>query len=139
LRLKGQALPVGDGCGAEIGGDAFEGVKVDAVGADLFQELRECDPGRRGFLARAGIPGKDGEKNLDVVAVKIVDEFFQRGEATGKVAKEIELVTIIDAEVGIDVPEEDGVDGADAALGFGQEFFGGVAARFRIVNGAVPK
>ena len=70
--------------------------------------------------------------------MKIIDEFFQRGEATGKIAKEIELVTIIDAEVGIDVPEEDGVDGAQAALGFGEEFFGGVAACFGVVDRAVP-
>jgi len=36
------------------------------------------------------------------------------------------------------VPEEDGVDGAEAVLGFGEEFFGSVAAGFGIVDGAIP-
>jgi hypothetical protein len=36
------------------------------------------------------------------------------------------------------VPEEDGVDGAEAAFGFGEEFFGRVAAGFGVVEGTVP-
>jgi len=138
LRFESHAVSGGDGSGAEVGGNAFESVEVDAVGADFFQELRERDPGRGGFFAGAGIPGEDGEKNFDVVAVKIVDELFESGEAAGKIAEEIELVAVVHADVGIDVPEEDGVDGAEAALGFGEEFFGRVAAGFGIVDGAVP-
>jgi len=127
-----------NGGDAKIGGNAFEGVEVDAVGADLFQELRERGPGRSGFFAGARIPGEDGEEDFDVVTVEIVDKFLESGETAGEIAEEIELVAIVDAKIGIDVPEEDGVDGAEAALGFGEEFFGRVLAGFGVVEGAVP-
>ncbi len=94
--------------------------------------------GRSGFFAGAGIPGEDGKKDFHIVAMKIVDKFLESGEAAGEIAEEIELIAVVDAEVGIDVPEEDGVDGAEAALGFGEEFFGRVLAGFRVVDGAVP-
>ena len=48
------------------------------------------------------------------------------------------MVAVVDADVGVDVPEEDGINGTEAALGFSEEFFGRVAAGFWIVEGAVP-
>jgi len=43
----------------------------------------------------------------------------EAGNAAGEVAEEIELVAIVCAEVGVDVPDENSVDRAEARFGFG--------------------
>ena len=96
------------------------------------------NPGRRAFLARAGIPGEDRKKDSYIVAVKIVDEFFEGQQTAGQVAQKVELIAIVHANVGINVPEQDSVDRAEAGFRLGKEFFGCVLARFRIIDGTVP-
>jgi len=74
LRFEGEAVSGSDGA-ARNQRDAFERVEVDAVGADLFEGCVSASKEER-ILRACGIPSEDGEKNFDVVAVKIVDEFF---------------------------------------------------------------
>ena len=138
LRFEGEAMSSGDGGSAKIGGNAFQRVEVDAVGANFFQKLRERFRGRSGLFVRSGIPGEHREKNSDVATMKIRDKFFQRGQAARKIAQKIELIAIIQPDVGVDVPEQNSINRAEAAFGFREEFFGRVLASFRVVDRAVP-
>ena len=138
LRLEGQAMSGGDRGGTKIGRHRFQRVEVDAVGADLFQKFDERGRWRSAFFVRAGIPGQDGKEHFDIVTMKISDEFLECRKTTRQIAEEIELVSVVHANIGIDVPEKHGVDRAEAGFGFGKEFFRCVLASFRIVDGAVP-
>ena len=72
-----------------------------------------------------------------MAAVQIVHHFLERGEAAGHVAQEVELVAVVDADVGIDGPEEDGIDAAVAAVEVVEETVDGVPAGGGVVEVAV--
>src|ERR1700676_3710468 len=137
LRFKSQRVAGSHGSILEIGGCGFEGVEVDAVGADFIEDLRELGRGSGGFPG-AGIPQEIWEKNFYVVLVKLVDNFFESREAAGKIAEEIELVAFVEAEIGIDVPEKNGIDGSDTIFGFGKKAAPRVFAFLGGENRATP-
>ena len=120
------------------GGNGFEGVEVDAVGADLLEQIDQGYVGRARFGARAGIPSEDGKEYFDVAAMKVGDQFLQAGDSAGEIAQKIELVAIVNADVGINMPQQHDVNRADAFFCFGEEFVDGVFTLFGIVDGAVP-
>jgi hypothetical protein len=44
--------------------------------------------------------------------VKLLDHLAKRGNAAGQIPEKIELVAVVDSEVGINGPDQDGVDRA---------------------------
>src|SRR6516164_3140556 len=69
--------------------------------------------------------------------MKVGDHLAKRGDTAGHVAQEIELVAIIDADVGIYRPEQDTIDAAVAFIEVIEVAIDGVAAGYGIVEIAV--
>ncbi len=72
------------------------------------------------------------------MAMKFVDHLAKRGNAARQIAQQIELVAVVHAKIGIDMPDQDSIDGANAALGVGQKAVDGIFAGLRIVKRPVP-
>ena len=123
---------------AKTGGNGFERVEIDPISANLFEQVDDGDAGIGGLVPRAGVPSEDREENFDVMTVKIGDEFLKPRNAAGKIAQEVELIAIVDADVGINVPEKDNVDGADTFFSFTEKFVDGVLVGPGIVERTVP-
>src|SRR5579885_282038 len=70
--------------------------------------------------------------------MELLDHLAQAGNSAGQVAQEIKLIAIVNAEVGIDMPDQNGVNRADTAFGVGEKAIDGVLALFRIVEAAIP-
>ena len=70
--------------------------------------------------------------------MELLNDLAKRRDAARQVAQEIELIAIVHPEIGIDVPDEDRIYGADAALRLSQESVNRVFAFLRIVKAAVP-
>src|SRR5262250_150854 len=88
--------------------------------------------------ARSGIPSEERKEDLHVMLMKLLHHTAHARNPTGKVAQQIELISIVSTEVRVDVPDEHSVDWADPALGVGQEALDGVFPFLRIVEAAVP-
>src|SRR5438874_13487029 len=101
---------------SKLNGDALKRIKVDPIRIDIFKELRKSNPSRRSLFSRACVPRNEREENLDSVAVKLLNHLTNRANAAREIAQQIELIAIINAEAGIDVPNQDGIDRTNAVL-----------------------
>src|ERR1700733_457701 len=101
------------GGAAEGAREAVHGVAVDTVGADLGEEFGGGVPVGHAFIAGALIPDHNREEDTDVVLVEVVDHGADGRDAAGQGAEEIVLVAVVDADVGIALPEENGVYAAE--------------------------
>ena len=88
--------------------------------------------------SRSRIPCQQGKKYLHAVRVKLFNHAAHSRNAAREIAQHIKLITIVDTEVGIDMPDENGIDRADTALSLGKETVDGVFALVRIVETAIP-
>jgi len=106
----------------------------------LLEKLRHGLGGRN--AARLGavtrIPSEDREEDSHVALVELIDHALEAGDTAGKITEEIELIAVVGADVGIDVPDEDGIDGAEARFGFVEKTIDGVFVLVGIVEAAVP-
>ena len=97
-------------------------------------------PGSPAFCAAPGgcpCPRACRKEHADATAVKIGDHLSEASEPAGHVAQEVELVAIVDADVGIDGPEQHAIDAAVAMVEIGEEAVDGVAAGLGVVEVAV--
>ena len=138
LGLKGERMADRIGGLAKTGRDALQRIEVDSVGIDVFEQLRHDSGCATVFTAGSCIPHEQWEKDFYVVAVKLVDHLANTRNPAGKIAQHIKLIAVVDAKVGINVPDENSVNRADATLGFGEETTDSVFAFFRIVETSVP-
>src|SRR5256884_521801 len=109
LRLECEGMTRGVRSQSELNGNALKRIKVDPIRIDIFKELRKSNPSRPSLFSRACVPRNEWEENLDSVAVKLLNHLTNRGNAAREIAQQIELIAIINAEVGIDVPHQDGI------------------------------
>ena len=128
----------GIGRRVKSGRDVFEGIEVDAVGADLRHQLGERRGGGCGRLVGAGVPGEGGEEDAHAAGVELVDHVAYTGNSAGQVANEVELVAVVYSKIGVERPDEDGVDGAEASFDVGEKAVDRVLIFVRIEEGAVP-
>ena len=116
---------------------AVVGIAVDAVGADLLHQPRDRVPVRLALRAGAVVPGHGRQEHLHPAPVEILDRAFQSGQPARKIRGHVELVAIVDADVRIDIPEQDAVQPAEALLQIVQVAIHGVATGHRIIEIAV--
>src|SRR5947199_6256659 len=116
LRFQRERMPNRVGSQPELDRNALKRIKVDPIRIDIFKELRKSNPSRRSLFSRACVPRNEWEENLDSVAVKLLNNLTNRGNAAREIAQQIELIAIINAEVGIDVPNQDGIDRTNATF-----------------------
>src|SRR6266550_5026796 len=138
LRLQRERMPNRVGSQRESNRNALKRIKVDPIRIDIFKELRKSNPSRRSLFSRACVPRNEREENLDSVAVKLLNHLTNRGNAAREIAQQIELIAIINAEVGIDVPNQDGIDRTNATFRVVQKTVHRVFARFGVIKGAIP-
>src|SRR5437016_6081227 len=138
LRLQRERMPNCVGSQPELDRNALERVEIYPIRIDIFEELRKSNPSRRSLFSRACVPGNEREENLDSVAVKLLNHLTNRGNAAREIAQQIELIAIINAEVGIDVPNQDGIDRTNATFRVVQKTVHRVFARFGVIKGAIP-
>ena len=89
---------------SEAAGEAAVRVTVDAIGADLGEQTGDSFRERARFGARPLVPRHVGEEHADTPAVQVVDHFLKSRQAAGHVAQQVELVAVVDAEVGVHGP-----------------------------------
>src|SRR5258708_33115197 len=119
---------MGDGIGGfkKSAGHPAVGVAVDPVGPDGSGEPDDRVPvGCAGGFG-AIVPGCRGDEDPDATAVEIRHDLLQAGEAAGQVAGEVSLVAVINADVGINIPDQHAVDAAVAAHEVVEVFVDGV-------------
>jgi len=95
---------------------AVEGVAVDAVGADRLHDRRQAVPVRATGVAGAVIPGLGRQEHLDPAPVEGIDRALEAVEAAGQVMRQVELVAVVDADVGVDVPDQHRIEATEAPL-----------------------
>src|SRR5437016_1284815 len=137
LRLQRERMPNCVGSQPELDRNALERVEIYPIRIDIFEELRKSNPSRRSLFSRACVPGNEREENLDSVAVKLLNHLTNRGNAAREIAQQIELIAIINAEVGIDVPNQDGIDRTNATFRVVEKTVHRVVACFRAVKRAI--
>ena len=135
--FEGEGVAGGIGGGAEGEGEGFHGVAVDAVGAGFGEFTGEGGPVGLGGGAGAAVPGHGGEEDADAAAVEVGDHLANGGEAAGEVAEVVELAAVVDADVGVGVPDEDAVDAAVAFVEIVEVAVDGVATGGGVVEVAV--
>ena len=114
LGLEGDGMLRFVGGFDELAAEAGHGVAVDAVGPKFGHELSGGFGEWLAFVVGAGVPGHDGEQHFHAVCVEVVDHRTHAGDAAGKVAHHVVLVAVVDADVRVDGPQQDGVDAAVA-------------------------
>src|SRR5216683_1597015 len=119
LRLERKRMPGGVRGLPELGRNTLESVKIHAVRANILEQLRDCYPGKNTFLSRPRIPGNNREKYFHSSTVKLLHHLSKGGNAAREITQKIELVPVVCAEIGINVPDQYGIDGADAAFRVG--------------------
>ena len=70
--------------------------------------------------------------------MELINHTAHAGDATGEIAQHIKLIAVVNSEVGIDMPDQNRVDGSNAALGFGKKTVDSVLALLGIVETAIP-
>src|ERR1700682_5016009 len=138
LRFECERMADGVGSLSEGRGDAFERVKIDAVSVDVFEQLGDCDPWECSFVAGSSVPGEDGEEYFYAATVKLIYHLPDRGDPAGQIAQKVELVAIVHSQVGINGPDQDGIDRADPAFRVSEKPVNRIFAGFRIVKTSVP-
>ncbi len=116
---------------------AAEGVAVDAIGADLLEQAGNRLRHAERLGPRARFPRHGGKKHAHAVAMEVRDHVFERRESSRHVSQHVELVAVVDADVGIDRPQQHAVDPAVALLEVFEKAVHGVAPGGRIVEIAV--
>ena len=91
-----------------------------------------------GLLFRACIPGEEWKKNFYAATVKLLDEMMQARDSSGEILQQFELITIVDAEIGIDMPDQNRIDLTETLLGLVQKTVNGVFTSVRVVETAIP-
>src|SRR5207245_8836548 len=137
LRLECEGMTRGVRSQSELNGNALKRIKVDPIRIDIFKELRKSNPSRPSLFSRACVPRNEREENLDSVAVKLLNHLTNRANAAREIAQQIELIAIINAEVVIDVPNQDGIDRTNAVFRFVQKTVHRVFDRLGVIKGAV--
>ena len=122
---------------AEAARDTIIRIAVDTIGADFRQQAGDRFRETSRFGARALVPRHVGEEDADVPPVKLVHHLLERREAARHVAKQVELVAVVDADIGVDGPEQYAVDAAVTAVEVIEKAVDGVLAAGRIVKVAV--
>src|SRR5947209_9691563 len=138
LRLECEGMTRGVRSQSELNGNALKRIKVDPIRIDIFKELRKSNPSRRSIFSRSCVPRNEREENLDSVAVKLLNHLMNRGNAAREIAQQIELIAVVNAEVGIDVPNQDGIDRTNATFRVVQKTVHRVFACFGVVKRAIP-
>src|SRR5213594_1960868 len=138
LRLECEGMTRGVRSQSELNGNALKRIKVDPIRIDIFKKLRKSNPSRRSLFSRACVPRNEREENLDSVAVKLLNHLTNRGNAAREIAQQIELIAVVNAEVGIEVPNQDGIDRTNATFRVVQKTVHRVYACFGVVKRAIP-
>ncbi len=126
FRLQRQRVAVLVRRRAKGAGDKIHGVAVDAVGADLAQVF-SSGRGERAGIVRADVPRHDGKQNADAALMEIAYHLLEAGDAAGHIVQQIELIAVVDADVGVHGPDEDGIDAAVAPVEIVKIMVDGVA------------
>jgi hypothetical protein len=92
---------------------AVVGIAVDAVGAGCLHQSRDRKPVGFALLAGAVVPGHGRQEHLDPAPVEIGDRATHALDAPGQIVRQVELVARVDADVGVDVPEQHAVQAAE--------------------------
>ena len=98
------------GSDAVLTGNRGHGVAVDAVRAHFGEFFGQSSRFGQAEVARTLIPQHHGEEDAHAATVEVGHHLADGGDSAGHVAEVIELAAVIDADVGIGVPDEDGVD-----------------------------
>jgi hypothetical protein len=61
-------------------------------------------------------PSQSREEDAHAAGVEFVDYVANAGDAAGQVANHVELVAVVYSKIGIEPPDENGVDGAEASF-----------------------
>src|ERR1700677_589937 len=83
---------------------------------------------------RPPIPDHDGKEHLDPARMKLGDHLLDALHAAGQIAEQVELITRVDAQVGINVPDQYAVDAAIAQFEIVKKTVDCVAGTDRIVE-----
>jgi hypothetical protein len=93
-----------------------QGVEKDAVEADGGDYVDEGFGIVLGLSMGAGVPGVVGEDGFDATLVDAVYDVFEALLAAGELSVVVELVTGIDADSGVGLPEGEGIEAAEVAI-----------------------
>ncbi len=92
--------------------EAGHGVAIEAIGAKVFHEAGGCFGEWLAFIARSCIPRHNRKQNMHSTAMKIADHLPHARYASRQIAHHVVLVSVVDAYIRVDRPEEDGIDTA---------------------------
>ena len=116
LRLEHQRNTVRIGRILECARHAVVGIAVDTVGADLLGKTYHRLPIRYTLGLGAVVPRHRRQEHLHAATMKIGHRLLQPFDAARHGTRQRGLVTVVDADVGIDIPDEHAVDAAVALL-----------------------
>jgi hypothetical protein len=81
---------------------------------------------------------RNGKKDFDAMLMELLNHLAKRRDAAWHVAQKVELVSVIHTKIWVHVPDQHGIDGANAAFGVAKKAFNSVFTFFRIVKRAIP-
>ena len=70
--------------------------------------------------------------------VKLLDHGTHSRDSSRQIAQQVELVAIVNPQVGVNMPNENGINRTNAIFGFAQKAIDCVLALLRIIKAAVP-
>ena len=122
---------------AECARNAPESVAIDAVCSHVRHEFRGRVPIGGAHVARTLIPSHEREDDFDSAAMKIRNHLLDPSDATGHGANHVVLIAVVDADVRIHWPDQNGIDATVALPQVVQIFIDGVVSRVGVVEVAV--
>ncbi len=121
--------------GDELGHGFLHRVEEDAVGAEVTGHVRHRLRVGHAFSTRARIPRVVVDEDAHTARLDRRDELADPGH----VAVVVELVSLVDPDHRIGVPEDDRVVAAELALALVEQAIGGEAGRLVVVEEVVPE
>jgi hypothetical protein len=95
---------------------ATERVTVDAIGADLGHQFGGELPVAGSSGTGAVVPHHHGKEYANAAAMKVLHHHAQGGYSARQTTEQIVCAAVVDADVGVTVPQQDAVDAPHALI-----------------------